>query len=146
MLCVSARAAEQEDEEPEELATGRWDLNQLVVSPGNPLVSFFDLIVAVCVVFSSVVAPMKVAYRAKFLPELEVLTDAVFWLDIALQFCSGFEERGYPSKNQTPNGPVGTLGVLGYQSRALVGRQILANLQECRPPFPKPQPARNRPL
>ena len=88
--------AAEEAEEPAELATGRWDLNRLVVPPGNPVVGFFDLIVAVCVVFSSVVAPMKVAYRAKFLPELEVLTDAVFWLDIALQFCSGFEERGYP--------------------------------------------------
>ena len=80
----------------EKLATGRWDLNRLVVAPGNPLVGVFDLIVAICVVFSSVVAPMKVAYRATFLPELEVLIDAIFWLDIALQFCSGFEERGYP--------------------------------------------------
>ena len=63
---------DDEDEDVEKLATGRWDLNRLVVAPGNPLVGVFDLIVAICVVFSSVVAPMKVAYRATFLPELEV--------------------------------------------------------------------------
>ena len=71
-------------------------IDRLVIRPGNRLVMMFDLLVAVCVLYSSVAAPMKVAYRATFLEELEVLFDVLFSLDMALQFVCGYMERGYP--------------------------------------------------
>ena len=71
-------------------------IDRLVIRPGNRLVMMFDLLVAVCVLYSSVAAPMNVAYRATFLEELEVLFDVLFSLDMALQFVCGYMERGYP--------------------------------------------------
>ena len=71
-------------------------IDRLVIRPGNRLVHAFDLFVAACVLYSSIAEPMKVAYQATFQEELEVLFDAVFWLDVALQFVCGYMERGYP--------------------------------------------------
>lgn len=49
-----------------------------VIHPGNRLVSFFDLLVAGCVLYSAIVAPIKVAYSANFLDSLDTFFDVMF--------------------------------------------------------------------
>ena len=49
-----------------------------VIHPSNRLVTVFDFVVAACVLYSAIVAPMKVAYRSNWLDELEYLFDVVF--------------------------------------------------------------------
>ena len=71
-------------------------IDRIVIRPGNRLIEFFDVIVGVCVLYSSIVAPMEVAYRAVVKKELEYAFDALFTADMLLQFVCGYMERGYP--------------------------------------------------
>ena len=71
-------------------------IDRFVIRPGNRLVEFFDLVVGICVLYSSIVAPMVVAYKAVVLNDLEYAFDALFTFDMLLQFVCGYMERGYP--------------------------------------------------
>ena len=71
-------------------------VNLLVIHPERLWKSMFDLLVAACILYTSVVAPVQVFYRISFLEETEVLVDVVLFLDIVLQFFHSFSDHGYP--------------------------------------------------
>lgn len=70
--------------------------DRLVIRPGNRLVGVFDFIIAICVIYSAIVAPLKVAYQASFMNDIEIVFDVLFVMDMVLQCLYGYMEGGYP--------------------------------------------------
>ena len=98
---VNPKAKEQEKLDTEGVAmdvlpnmpTG---IDRLVIRPGNRLVWAFDVLIALCVVYTAIIEPLKVSYRTQFVPALEIFFDVCFILDMCLQCLEGFVEGGYP--------------------------------------------------
>ena len=78
------------------LGRPRKSLDRLVIPVGHRGVAAFDLLVALAIIYSAVVEPIKVAYRSGWGDAMEPCLDALFWIDMSLQFVCAFEERGYP--------------------------------------------------
>ena len=75
---------------------GPQGLDALVIHPGSRCVAAFDVLVAIAVTYSAVSVPVEVAYRIDGFAPLEALFNAVFGLDMLLQFINGYVEAGYP--------------------------------------------------
>ena len=75
-----------------------WErLDALVIHPGNPKKSMFDVFVAGAIVTSSISTPLNLAFEVSVLGNgTEIFLDVVFIFDVALQFFNGYKERGYP--------------------------------------------------
>ena len=80
-------------------------LSKLVIHPHSPYKSVFDIFIVICVVYSSVVAPIKVTYKTDFWVDFDIFLDVVFALDIVVQCFSGFFDLGgsrFPVLQVTP--------------------------------------------
>jgi len=69
-------------------------LNRLVIHPKRRWKGAFDIFIVICVIYSSVVAPVKVTYNVEFLTGLDAFLDVVFVLDILVQCFSGYYDLG----------------------------------------------------
>ena len=97
---VNPEAKEQEKLDTEGVAMDVLNMpmgiDRLVIRPGNRLVWAFDVLIALCVVYTAIIEPLKVSYRTQFVPALEIFFDVCFILDMCLQCLEGFVEGGYP--------------------------------------------------
>jgi hypothetical protein len=74
----------------------RYGLDHLVIHPSNRAKAVFDVAVLAVTLYSLGATPLQFAYGLHFNPELELLVDLLFLLDVLLHFFAGFVERGYP--------------------------------------------------
>jgi len=68
--------------------------NRLVIHPNNRVKGVFDMIIIVCVIYTSIVAVIKVSYRVEFLDTVDVALDVIFIIDILVQFFAGYFDLG----------------------------------------------------
>ncbi|KAL1520748.1 hypothetical protein AB1Y20_022314 [Prymnesium parvum] len=80
--------------DPSDIDPKGWD--RLVISQNNVYKAAFDMIVAICVLFTAIAVPIELAYRYEFPLAVDTLLDVVFILDVVLQFFQGYEELGFP--------------------------------------------------
>ena len=78
-------------DEEEKAPTG---LNRLVIHPKQKWKSIFDIFIVICVVYSSIAAPIKVTYSVDFLKGIDIFLDFVFVIDIIVQCFSGYYDLG----------------------------------------------------
>ena len=64
-----------------------------LASPRLTSQRLFDALVAGCVVYVLIAMPIKVTWRVQPLPEVDLLVDIVFLLDIVLQLLHGYFDR-----------------------------------------------------
>ena len=69
-----------------------WD--KLVIHPASTKKAYYDIFIIVCVLYTSVVAPVKVAYDTDFLQGIDIVLDILFILDIIVQFFAGYYDMG----------------------------------------------------
>merc|ERR1711871_1876621 len=69
-------------------------LDRLVIHAKSTWKSLFDIFIVICVIYSSVVAPVKVVYNIDFWLGLDIFLDIVFVLDIGVQCFSGYYDLG----------------------------------------------------
>ena len=69
-----------------------WD--KVVIHPASPTKAYYDIFIIVCVLYTSVAAPVKVCYKTDFWEGMDVGLDIIFILDIFVQFISGYFDMG----------------------------------------------------
>jgi hypothetical protein len=69
-------------------------LNKMVINPSSRSKSLFDLFILICVLYTVVTAPFKVAYQTDFLQWIDAALNVLFVLDIFVQAITGYYRLG----------------------------------------------------
>ncbi|KAL1510271.1 hypothetical protein AB1Y20_006593 [Prymnesium parvum] len=71
-------------------------MDRFVIHPFNRVKLCFDVLIIVCVAYTSFTMPIKITYGTDFLPDIETAVDVLFVLDVVLTFFHGYVDTGYP--------------------------------------------------
>ena len=69
-----------------------WD--RLVIHPDSWSVSIYEVFIILCVCYTAVVEPVKVAYQTDIAQSADGALDVIFALDIVVQLLIGFHDSG----------------------------------------------------
>src|SRR3569833_3907835 len=67
-----------------------------ILFPDSSFRAFWDMIVFVCVIYSSILLPIQISYSfvvPNYLQITDIISDVVFMLDISLNFCTGIFDK-----------------------------------------------------